>query len=169
MRKPMGVDFICRQTTWARSRCRCSEKAEMSVQPEGERANIAKKWKVDRACTSPGQYSSTVTLPTPLWLAPYCLGVYISRRVHVTMRSVLSRANTTYHHSNRMRKQVAGVGRRRLFLYQCLVGPLPPSQAFTSQAAAEDAQKDAVALTLAPSTGSGVGVHSAIASTARQH
>jgi hypothetical protein len=31
---PMGVDFICKQTTWTRSRRRCSEKAEMNnVQP----------------------------------------------------------------------------------------------------------------------------------------
>ena len=36
MRMPMGVDFICRQTTWARSRCRCSEKGEM---------NVIRKWK----------------------------------------------------------------------------------------------------------------------------
>ena len=109
MRMPMGVDFICRQTTWARSRCRCSEKGEM---------NVIRKWKelmsqdmVSDPCmhlTRPilfDSHASTSSLARSVLLGR----VHVST-VHVTTMEMCTPSSYHYH-SNRMCEQVAGIRR----------------------------------------------------------
>jgi hypothetical protein len=116
MRMPMGVDFICRQTTWARSRCRCSEKGEM---------NVIRKWKelmsqdmVSDPCmhlTRPILFDSHAS--TSSLARSVLLGRINVSTVHVTtMRCVLSRATTTTVTGCVSKSPVFDA---RLYLYQC--------------------------------------------------